>query len=119
MAPDRATVIGYAFSQCNENKFALLLPVQIEFALITKEAVARFEAFSRDVLKEKVPPSEKFRAFCDFHSLHLLLLPCRKRVGLVPKWETLDVIEYENETPPRAWGTIPKVEEIWAVRNYL
>jgi hypothetical protein len=37
----------------------------------------------------------------------------------VPKWETLDVIEYENETPPSAWGAIPKIDEIWAVRKYL
>jgi hypothetical protein len=119
MVPDQPSVIGHTFSQCSENGFALLLPVQIELALITKDALSRFQAFSRDVLKGNVPWPQRFRAFCDFHSLHLLLMPCRRRIGVLPKWETLDVIEYENEAPPPPWGTIPKIDEIWAIRHYL
>lgn len=117
--PNRVMVIGYSFQQCYENGFALLLPTQLEYSMITRDAMKRFAEFSNTVLRKKFTPSEAFRAFCDFHSLHLLVMPCGKSKQMLPKWEQIDVLEYENPNPPQAWDTIEKIEEVWKIRKLV
>jgi hypothetical protein len=45
--PDKPMVIGYSFSQCYEKRSALSLLIQIEYALITKEALKLFSSFRK------------------------------------------------------------------------
>jgi hypothetical protein len=117
--PDKPMVIGYSFAQCYEKGFGLLLPTQLEYSLITKEALHRFSDFGTGVLNQPRLGSAEFRTFCDFHSLHLLLMPCGKVPRSLPKWESIDVVEYPNEHPLKPWDSLPMFEEIWTVRDLL
>jgi hypothetical protein len=117
--PDKPMVIGYSFSTCNEHQYALVGPVQLEDSLISREALQRFHQFATTTLKGSRPKSEEFRIFCDLHSLRLLMMPCRKRTGSLPKWESLDVIEYETGFPVKPWGSLPHVEEVWSIRDLI
>ena len=65
--PNKPTVIGYTFEQCNENGYALLLPTKLEYSLITKDAMKRFNEFMVSTLKNQMPNSEGFRVFTEFH----------------------------------------------------
>jgi hypothetical protein len=117
--PDKPMVIGYSFAQCHEKGFGLLLPTQLEYSLVTKESLKRFHDFASGVLKKEVAGSAEFRRFCDFHSLHLLMVPCGRRLGRLPKWESIEVIEYPYEEPLEAWDSLPMFEEVWAVRDMV
>ncbi|OHT02071.1 hypothetical protein TRFO_07244 [Tritrichomonas foetus] len=117
--PKKPMVIGYSFSQCYENGFALLLPYQLEGSMITFEAMNRFNDFSQNTLKHQTSQSEAFRIFADFHSLHLLLLPCNKKIKMLPKWETIEVVENETDFQVKPWDSIPKIEEVWRIRDML
>ena len=117
--PNKPMVIGYAFNQCHESNFALLLPYQLEYSLITKEAMERFNEFSRSLSMQQVSPSESFRIFADFHSLHLMLMPCDQKKKMIPKWETLEVIENETDFNLRPLDSIPKINEVWKIREVL
>ena len=117
--PNRVMVIGYSFAECHEGGFALLMPTQLEYSMITMEAMQRFTDFSSGVLKGLMSASEAFRTFCDFHSLHLLIMPCGSCSPVLPKWETIEVVEYENANPPVPWGHIEKIEEIWKIKNIM
>ena len=117
--PEKPMVIGYTFSQCYDNGFALLLPYQLEESMITKEAMLRFIDFSQNVLKHQTLQSEAFRIFADFHSLHLLVLPCNKPIKFLPKWETIDTIENSTEYSLKQWDSFPKLKEVWMIRDYL
>jgi hypothetical protein len=116
--PDKPMVIGYSFVTCNEQKYALIGPIQIEGSMVTVEALKRFWEFS-ETLKGEFSKNEKFRIFCDLHSLRLLMLPCKKRTDRLPKWESLDVIEYENIGPLKPWDSIPHVEEVWSIGDLI
>ena len=117
--PQRPMVIGYSFAECHENGFALLMPTQLEYSMITRDALHRFVDFSTTTLKHTMGASEAFRAFCDFHSLHLLIMPCGKVGSTLPKWETIEVVEYENPHPPKPWGNIEKIDEVWKIKTVL
>ena len=117
--PNKPMVIGYTFSQCSDGGFALLLPTGLEYSLISAESMRRFNYFSFHVLHGQLPPSEAFRAFAEFHSLHLLVLPCGKSGSKLPKWESLEVLEYESSVQRKPWGAIPKIPEVWRIRDLL
>jgi hypothetical protein len=117
--PDKPMVIGYSFAQCYEKGFGLLMPTQLEYSLVTKDALTRFGEFVSTVLNKGVAGSAEFRRFCDFHSLHLLIMPCGRKPGRLPKWESIDVIEYPYEGTLEAWDSLPLFEEIWAVRDLI
>lgn len=117
--PNKPMVIGYTFCQCRNSNFALLLPYQLEYSLITKESMIRFNEFSRSLLEHKVSQSESFRIFADFHSLHLILMPCDHTFKALPKWETMEVIENESDFTLRTLDSIPKINEVWKIREVL
>ncbi|KAH0791179.1 hypothetical protein GPJ56_004799 [Histomonas meleagridis] len=117
--PNKPMLIGYTFSQCSENGFSLLLPTSLEYSMITSESMRRFNDFSNNVLHNQFSHEEAFRVFTEFHSLHLLVMPCQKSASKLPKWETLEVIESENNAPRKPWGNIPKIPEVWRIRDIL
>jgi hypothetical protein len=117
--PDKPMVIGYSFAQCYEKGYGLLLPTQLEYSLVSKEALKRFGDWVSNALKTDVGGSAEFRRFCDFHSLHLLVMPCGRKVGRLPKWESINVIEYPYEGPLEPWDSLPMFEEIWTVRDMI
>lgn len=117
--PDKPMVIGYVFGQCHKDNFALLLPYQLEYSLITKETMTRFNEFSKSLSMHKISQSEAFRIFADFHSLHLILMPCNEKIKIIPKWETLEVIENETDFNLITLDNIPKISEVWKIREVL
>ena len=117
--PDKPMVIGYAFNQCHDENFALLLPYQLEYSLITKEAMIRFNEFLQTSSMHQISRSEAFRIFADFHSLHLILMPCNEKIKALPKWETLEVIENETDFDLKPLDNIPKINEVWKIRDVL
>jgi hypothetical protein len=112
--PDRPMVIGYSFATCHERDYALVGPVGLAGAMVHAPALRRFHAFA-GTLKGSFTNSEAFRIFCDLHSLRLLMMPCRRRRGRLPKWEAMEVVEYESPEPMRPWDSIPHVEEVWSL----
>ena len=117
--PQRAMVIGYSFAECHEGGYALLMPTQLEYSMITRDAMHRYADFATSTLKKSMDASEAFRTFCDFHSLHLLIMPCGTASSSLPRWDALEVVEYENPNPPKPWDNIEKIEEVWKIKNVL
>ena len=117
--PVKPMVIGYTFSECRDDGFALLAPTGLEYALLSAECVLRFTDFSARVLRHRLPPSSAFAAFAEFHSLRLLVLPCRGSASNLPKWESLEVVEHEGASARSPWGNIPKIPEVWLIHNLL
>lgn len=115
--PQKPMVIGYTFAQCYDHGFGLLLPTQLEYSMITKDAYERFLDFSYNNLHDKMHPSDAFRVFTDFHSLHLLMMPCDPKIKVMPKWENIPVIEYESRQMIEPWDSIPKIPEVWRIKE--
>jgi hypothetical protein len=116
--PDKPMVIGYSFATCDERRYALIGPGQLENAMVRTNDLKRFHAFA-ETLKGSFSKNEAFRIFCDLHSLRLLVMPCGKRTGRLPKWETIDVIEDDRPPITRPWDTIPHVQEVWSIRDLI
>lgn len=119
--PDKPMVIGYTFKQCYDAGFALLLPYEIDNSLMTKDSLLRFYEFWTSSLKKQVDSfSEAFHLFADFHSFHLIMMPCYNQLERkLPQWESIPVVENETDFPLHPWDSIKKIDEVWKIRDLL
>lgn len=113
--PKKHMVVGYIFSQCYKDGFALKLPDRIDGCAITKQTLKRFIDFSLQTLGNGYDESEGFRIFMEFHSLHLLMFPCGYKTGSLQAWEDISVVDNEIETELKPWGKLEKIPEVWKI----
>jgi hypothetical protein len=48
-----------------------------------------------------------------------LVMPCGNNRRFLPKWESLEVLEYEHTERLEPWDSIPTIEEVWKIRDLV